>query len=201
MIRLFVALELPPQIKMALGALSGGLDGAKWQSDEQLHLTLRFIGEAEPRMAEEIRDMLATIDFNPFEVRLKGVGMFGTQRKPRSVWAGVEDTKPLKHLHEKIDNALNRIGLEPETRKFKPHVTLARFKHRSDRLERFLMAHAGFAAPPFIAEHFALFSSQLSHTGARYIVEERYFALGAQPSEDPFELGDVGSAEQAYMNE
>lgn len=175
MTRLFVALRLPDEIKERLVACSGGIEGARWQSAEQMHLTLRFIGEAEPQQEEDIRATLARLRFHPFEVSLRGIGLFGKARKPRALWVGVDDQGPLKHLHEKIDQSLTSAGFPTEARKFTPHVTLARFgKGRVRRLEDFLDHYAGLSLPPFEASSFALFSSQLSHNGAQYRIEETF---------------------------
>ncbi len=175
MTRLFVAMELPEKIKERLAACRGGIEGARWQDIEQMHLTLRFIGEVDPQQETEIRAALAGLRFAPFQVALAGIGLFGKARRPRALWVGVEDAKPLKHLHEKITQALVSAGVALEERKFTPHVTLARFRGgHARRLEDFLDHYAGLSLPAFDVRSFALFSSQLSHTGAAYRVEEIY---------------------------
>lgn len=201
MIRLFVGLELPPEVKMALAMLRSDLHGARWLRDDQLHLTLRFIGEVEPNTAEDIHDALHELEFPPIEVALRGVGVFGKLRQPRSVWAGVSNAAPLESLHRRVESALARIGLPGEDRRYIPHVTLARFKRRPAGIERFLAQYEDFAAPPFTAEHMTLFRSHLSQHGARYEIEERYSASGAEPVEDAFEAADIGSAEERHMHE
>jgi len=201
MIRLFVGLELPPSTKMALGMLRGDVDGARWLREDQLHLTLRFIGEVSPESAEDIREALHSVDFAPFEVALKGLGVFGKMRQPRAVWAGVADPEPLKALHDKIESALSWAGFAGDGRRYIPHVTLARFKGRSRRLEAFLAEHQDFAAPAFQVEHFTLFRSHLSRHGARYEIEERYSASGTEPVEDAFGTGGIGAAEEGHMHE
>lgn len=175
MTRLFIALELPEKIKERLVACQGGIEGARWQSTGQMHLTLRFIGEAAPQQEQDIRAALARLRFRPFDVALDGIGLFGKVRKPRALWVGVADPEPLRHLHEKIDQSLAAAGFQPEERKFTPHVTLARFRGgRARRLEDFLDHTAGFSLPPFEVKSFALFSSHLSHSGAQYKVEETF---------------------------
>lgn len=175
MTRLFIALELPEEIKERLVACCGGVEGARWQSAGQMHLTLRFIGEVNQPQKLDIRAALSSISFPPFEVTLDGVGLFGKARKPRALWVGVKNAEPLKHLHEKIDQSLAAAGFQPEERKFTPHVTLARFRGgRANRLEDFLEHYAGLSLPAFQVSSLALFSSHLSHNGAQYRIEESY---------------------------
>jgi 2'-5' RNA ligase len=174
MTRLFIAVEIPEEIKERLVACRGGVEGARWQAAEQLHLTLRFIGEVGQPQEADIRAVLAGLRFPPFAVTLDGLGLFGKVRKPRALWVGVGDPAPLQHLHDKINQSLVRAGFLPEERKFTPHVTLARFRGRARRLEDFLEAYAGFSLPAFVVNSFALFSSHLSHTGAQYRVEESF---------------------------
>ena len=181
MTRLFIALELPEEIKERLVACRGGIEGARWQSAEQMHLTLRFIGEAAPQQEKDIRAALVGVRFKPFQMALEGIGLFGKARRPRALWTGVADPEPLKHLHEKIDQSLMTVGIAPETRKFTPHVTLARFRSgKARRLEDFLDHYAGLSLPPFEVNSFALFSSPLSHSGALYNVEETFPAHSDQ---------------------
>ncbi len=201
MIRLFVGLELPTATRQALGLLRGGVDGARWQTDAQYHLTLRFIGEVEARRAGEIADALGSIRFTPFALDIEGLGIFGKVRKPRALWVGVRDPAPLKHLHEKIDQALVRVGIAPEERKYRPHVTLARFRGRSGRLERYLVDHQDFVTPRISVDHFALFSSHLGHEGARYVVEARFGASGVEAIEDALHLAEIAAAEEADMDQ
>ena len=175
MTRLFVAVELPEDIKERLAACRGGIEGARWQNTEQMHLTLRFIGEVNPLRQADIHAALASLRFTPFQVTLAGIGLFGKARKPRALWVGVEDAKPLRHLHEKIIHSLLGAGVAPEERKFMPHVTLARFSGgRARRLEDYLDHYAGLALPAFDVRSFALISSHLSQAGARYRVEETF---------------------------
>jgi 2'-5' RNA ligase len=175
-LRLFVGLELPDGIRARLLALRAGIDGARWQEDEQLHLTLRFIGEVSETVAEDADSALSGISFTPFDAELRGIGIFGTLGKPRMLWTGGEPADRLGRLHTKIDTSLVRAGLAPETRKYKPHVTLARFRGSTnpDRLGKFLHLHDDLRLPPWPVENFSLFRSHLSHNGAAYEVLARY---------------------------
>jgi 2'-5' RNA ligase len=174
MIRLFVALELPEAVRDRLTALEGGVPGARWASDEQLHLTLRFIGEVDGNVAHDIDDALASVRAPAFTLELAGVGEFGG-KKPRALWAGVRGNDALLHLQRKIETALQRIGLPAEERKFSPHVTLARMRSSpQEKVVQFLTHNALFASGPFKADQFVLFSSQLGSGGSVYHPERTY---------------------------
>lgn len=172
--RLFTALSLPDPVARSLMLLQSGVPGARWQSRQQLHLTLRFIGEVDGAVAGEIDDALAAIAAPGFTLELKGTGSFGG-RKPRDLWAGVAANEPLNHLSRKIESALQRIGLPPDERKFTPHVTLARLRNTPPgAVMDYLADHALFAAAPFAVTVFALYSSKLTGDGSIYRVEKDY---------------------------
>jgi 2'-5' RNA ligase len=176
--RLFVALALPEDVAQALALLQSGVPGARWSTREQMHLTLRFIGEVDGREATAVDDALSTISAPPFRLILKRVGQFGG-RNPSALWAGVEPNDALLHLERKIESALQRAGLPPETRKFTPHVTLARLKGtRRGRVMDYLTDHALFTSPPFEVRTFILYSSQLSPNGSIYRAERAYQLRG-----------------------
>ncbi len=174
MIRLFVALELPESVRTRLSMLQGGVPGARWATDEQLHLTLRFIGEVDDDVARDIDDALAGIRAPAFALELAGVGEFGG-KNPRALWAGVRSSDALLHLQKKVETALQRMGLPAEERKFSPHVTLARLKAAPrEKVVQFLTHHALFASGPFNVDHFVLFSSHLGSGGSVYHAERTY---------------------------
>ena len=180
MIRLFVALQLPENMRERLVALQGGVPGARWANEDQMHLTLRFIGEVDGNIAHDIDDALAGIRAPAFTLELAGVGEFGG-KNPRALWAGVRPNEALLHLQKKIETALQRIGLAAETRKFSAHVTLARMKGApQEKIVQFLTHHALFASGPFAVDDFVLFSSHLSHNGSIYHLE-RVYPLTATP--------------------
>ena len=177
--RLFVALDLPDEIRDNLAGLANGLPGARWLPPENLHLTLRFIGEVDGHDAHDIDEGLAAIRMPQFELKLSGVGIFGEGRKLRALWAGVEANPELTRLHDKIEQAVIRAGQPPESRRFKPHVSLARFKNNGtgpapDKMQAYLSEHALFKCEPFVVEGFTLFSSFLSSSGAIYRPEADY---------------------------
>ena len=173
--RLFVALPLPEALRARLSALAAGLLGARWLPPEKLHLTLRFIGEVDGGQARDIDAALSQIRAPSFPVTLAGVDRFGSGAKVRALWAGVEPSPGLEHLYQKIEHAVQCAGLPPDGRKFKPHVTLARFKSNpGGKLPEYLSHHARFHGDTFQAEAFVLYSSFLSHTGAIYTEEAAY---------------------------
>lgn len=175
MIRLFVALDLPPELKHRLALLAGGIPGAKWVPAENYHLTLRFIGEVENWRAQEVDDALAQIRARPFELALKGAGTFEKAGRVQALWVGAERNDGLAFLQAKVETALQRIGLAAEKKRFAPHVTLARTdKAAPEKLAAWVQAHNLFRAEPIMVEHFTLFSSQLGKQASVYTPEVEY---------------------------
>jgi 2'-5' RNA ligase len=175
--RLFVAFPLPPAIRARLLAAMGGIPGARWQRDDQLHLTLRFIGEIDRPAAEDAALALAAVHHPPIEIALYGTGQFESRGRPNAVWAGITPRDALAGLHKKVDQALVRAGRPPEGRAYLPHITLARMNAQSGAADKFLEAHAALASPSFTLTHFHLYESHLGREGASYEVVQRY-ALG-----------------------
>ncbi len=166
--RLFVGIDLPADVKQRLLALAGGIPGARWQTEEQLHLTLRFIGDVNIHVANDISSSLGTLHMAPFEIALSGVGQFGDKR-PHIVWAGLEESPPLLRLNAKVEQALKTLGLAAETRKYIPHVTLARMKNPPrSRVLQFLSEYGLFRTDFFTVSAFHLFESRLGSAGAAY---------------------------------
>ncbi len=175
MLRLFVALALPATVKAQLAALSGGIPGARWVPPENYHLTLRFIGEIEPWRAEEVDTALAAIRAPRFELALAGIGTFEKAGRIQSLHVTAERSEALSRLQAKVETALQRVGLEPERRRFAPHVTLARTdKAELPKLVSFVQTHSLFRPPPVTVEHFTLFSSLLGKEAAHYVPEVEY---------------------------
>lgn len=173
--RLFVALDLPWELKQELGKLAGGLPGARWVPAENYHLTLRFIGEVPPHRAEELDLALAGLRGRGFTLTLAGVGTFAKAGREVALWVGVERSPQLEHLQAKVETALQRAGLPAEKRRFQPHVTLARLDNAPlDRLAAWVQAHNLFRATPLDVGHFTLFSSQLGKEASVYSAEVEY---------------------------
>ena len=177
--RLFVALDLPWELRQLLSLMAGGgIPGARWVSPENYHLTLRFIGETQAPKAEDIDLALSAIRAREFSLTLAGVGSFAKGGRVNSLWVGVERNPVLDHLRTKIETALQRVGVDPERRRFTPHVTLARLDNAVEaKLAAFVQAQNLFRAEPVAVGHFTLFSSQLGKEQSVYTAEVEY-ALG-----------------------
>ena len=166
--RLFVAIRPPEAIRDLLIDAMDDSPALRWVECENLHLTLRFIGEVERPMAEDIARALHLIRAEEFPLRIKGVGRFD-QRNGGAVWAGVEPRPAVASLAAKVDRACQSAGLEPEHRAFHPHITLARFGRGSkDAVDPFLRRNAALASDAFAVTGFTLFESRLSRHGAHY---------------------------------
>src|SRR5260221_6025645 len=148
MLRLFVGIEFPPELKLRLSLLETALPGARWIDPGNLHLTLRFIGEITEDIAADVDEALAQLRARRFSLQLAGTGVFGGNR-PHTLCVGVERDPDLVRLRDKIEQALIRVGLAPEQRRFAPHVTLARLRDPDlARLGDFLAMHARFRTDP-----------------------------------------------------
>lgn len=174
MLRLFVGIALPPELKLRLSLLCSGVPGARWVDPGNYHLTLRFIGEVDEGLASDIDAALLQIRAPRFEVSLAGVGLFGD----RMLWVGVEKNPALMHLRDKVESALVRLGLEADTRRYAPHVSLARLRNANEtKLQAFLGEHALFRAAPFPVQRFSLVASYLTKSGSIY-EDQADYALG-----------------------
>lgn len=172
--RLFVAIRLPAPIRERLLGVMEGAPGARWQSEEQLHLTLRFVGEVERTQAEDIAIALADVRTPPFAIALQGAGRFGEGSRAGSLWVGVSPHAPLIALHKKVEQACRRAGLPPEGRAYLPHITVARMRRSAGSTEAFLQMAAAVASEPFTVDSFDLYESRLGGEGASYTLAERY---------------------------
>ena len=175
MLRLFVGIGFPPELKLRLSLLRAGVPGAKWVDPGNFHLTLRFIGETGEDIAADIDDALSRLRVRQFTLQIAGTGVFGGGDRPRSLWVGVERTSELVALRDKVEQALFRAGLPPEPRKFAPHVTLARLRNPPlDQLRNYLAAHAQFRAEPLPVEGFSLIASFQTKAGSIYEEQADY---------------------------
>ncbi len=176
--RLFVALDLPWEIKEELSDLSFNLNGARWVPTDNFHLTLRFIGNASRLQAEEIDLALATWRGRSFQFSLSGLGWFEKAGRVSSLWVGVERNADLARLQSKVETALHRVGLTPDRRRFTPHVTLARMDVPvTPALASFVQANNLYRSVPIRADNVTLFSSFLGKDQPTYTPEAEY-ALG-----------------------
>ncbi len=173
--RLFVGLSVTDDIRQSLSALASGLDGASWVKPESLHLTLRFVGDVSTRDAVDLDTALSSIMEPTFALRCLGLGHFGSGDKLRAIWAGVAQSKGLSRLQGKVERAAFSAGFRDKGRKFKPHITLARFRSRkSQNLGDYLIANGAFSTVPFPVTSFTLFESHMGHGGSHYIPLNAY---------------------------
>ncbi len=180
--RLFIALEVPLEVTRSLTLLKGGMANARWIDPENYHITLRFIGDVENHMADEIATALDRVKRAPFEISLSGVGEFGS-KKPHSLYAGVKPGAELTQLAGDMERLCQRIGLSAEPRKFVPHVTIARLKAPLiEDVAHYLSSRGNFSAQPFKVSRFVLMSSKGSVGGGPYVIEEDYPLTGREPT-------------------
>jgi len=165
--RLFAAIRPPESIRDQLIDLMDAGESVRWQDEEQLHLTLRFIGNVERPLAEDLATALAAIHFERFDLRLSGVGRFA-RRRGGALWAGVAPREPLAQLAAKADRGCVACGLEPEHRAYHPHITLARWSGPEPDLHGFMERYSGLSSEPWTVDSFVLYQSHLLRHGAHY---------------------------------
>ncbi len=174
MIRLFVGIPLPPSLQQRLVSFAAGIPNAHWTPAENLHLTLRFVGEVDEAVANSIHDALAELQAPAFTMTVAGCGTFEGGRRAITLWLGVEREPALLRLRDKVESALVRIGLPPEGRRFQPHITLARLKDPPlPKLQSFIAGHNLFRESVPVAS-FVLFSSHLGRGEPIYTAEAEY---------------------------
>ncbi|MDH3240014.1 MAG: RNA 2',3'-cyclic phosphodiesterase [Alphaproteobacteria bacterium] len=185
MIRLFVGLELPETVRARLYGLGGGVPGARWIEPENMHMTLRFIGNVNDDSIADIDGALARIRAPAFDLEIAGLGEFSRGRRPAMIWAGVRPVPGLMDLERRIEAAVVKAGFPPDGRRFTPHITLARLKGGAPgRVRSFVAEHSLLRIDPFPVTRFTLFSSHLGRKGASYRAEADYplaIPEGAQP--------------------
>lgn len=190
--RLFVALSLPENLAEQLERMCLGLPGAAWIPPENFHLTLRFVGDADGRAAADLDAALSGVSGAPFELSLIGLGQFGDGRRTRSVWAGAQPSQELSALQSRIERAVQTAGFEPESRKFHPHVTLARFSaNPGSKLRTYFAQHALFRTLPFQVTAFHLYSSHLGK-GPPVYTREASYPLAGPEDYGPEDFGPEG---------
>lgn len=184
MIRLFVAVDIPEDIRILLCGMGASIPGARPVPTEQLHLTLKFMGDVENSMLPDIREALGAISTAPFTVCLKGVGHFPPRGMPRVLWLGIEPTPEIIALRNRVEKTLADIGIPRDSRKFSPHITIARLKNSPlKRVTQFLAGNSLFESPAFTVREFHLYASTLSPKGAVHTVQAT-FPLTMPPRTD-----------------
>ena len=176
--RLFLALPIPPRYRDLLESVQAGAEGVRWVRAENLHVTIRFLGDVDGATAEDLDGLLARLDLPAVPVTVTGVGQFGPKKRPTSLWAGIEALDAVRHLHGKVERACTAAGLEPDGRRFHPHVTLGRMGGPS-QVGGWIAQHAGFGLPPWDARELVMYESHLHRDGAIYSPLAEY-PLGAE---------------------
>lgn len=166
--RLFIALRPPEPVRDALVDAMEGIEGARWVDEANLHLTLRFVGEVERPAANDLAAALARIDWPRFALRIDGVGHFTRKGQTTALWARVPASDALEGLRQKVEAACEGAGLGRETRRFTPHVTLARLNRSTGPIGGWLSSFGDLRAGPWEVRDFVLYESHLGHTGAFY---------------------------------
>ena len=175
MIRLFAALGLPPEITAGLIRRQTGVDGARWRPPDSLHVTLRFFGDLREDVAHDLDGELGQITGEPFHIELAGVGAFGEGRDIHAIWAGVAEHPALARLAKACETAARRAGLRGETRRYRPHVTMAYLRHADPaEVAQWVQANNLLKSPPIAVDRFGLYSSHQSKDGSRYRLEAEY---------------------------
>lgn len=177
MARLFIAIELPVEMKKTLSSYRCDLPGMRWVPSDQIHLTLRFLGDVPPKESARLKEALAAIAFAPFPLTVQGIGHFPHHGQPRVLWIGLEASPPLLELQGRIEAAVTGTGIVPDERRFSPHITIARIKENaSAAVALFEAKHRQLCFPPFTVSDFILFSSVLGPAGATHRREETFRA-------------------------
>jgi 2'-5' RNA ligase len=174
--RLFLGLDLPDDIDIDLQMMGGGIQDARWQTVEQLHLTLEFLDEVDGREMRELIAALDDLESPAFELQLRGVGVFPPRALPRTLWVGVAEPEPVRLLHRRCARIMDELGLDRDRRKYTPHVTLARFGPRvpADEVGEWITGHALYASRRFRVDQVQLYSSVLGQRGSKYQIEASF---------------------------
>ncbi len=167
--RCFVGLDIPNNLKIRLSTLQSGLTQTRWVDPEGFHLTLAFLGELDGIEMEEVAELLTSSDFPALHLRLQGVDRFGSGKKTRVLWAGVEPNPCLEAMASTLRFKLSLVVRTLDSRSFKPHVSLSRHcSAKEQQVAGFLGANASFTSDFFDVTEFHLYSSHLSASGAYY---------------------------------
>jgi 2'-5' RNA ligase len=171
--RLFIAVTPPEEIRDLVVKTYSEIDRARWVRKEQLHITLRFLGELEEERAAVVREALRTIAAPKLTLALERAGTFGHPAKV--LWLGLAPEKEISALASEIERAVVQAGLTEADKPFAPHLTVARFKNSPPvKVRAWLERHRAFETPPFSIEEFTLYHSKLSSSGAEHSPLETY---------------------------
>ena len=175
--RLFIALPVPDEIADELLALQSGVPAARWVSAENFHVTLCFCDQVQGAVMRDLEEELSDVAGPPFPVAIAGVEQFSSGKQPKALVALIEKSDRLDWLQQKVSTVARHCGIQVEHRKFRPHVTLARFGNGAEtghHIAQFMASHSTFRAGPWITQHFALYSSRAGGNGRIYTEEAAY---------------------------
>lgn len=167
--RLFVAVPIPPEVKEQLVERQQPIEGVRWEARNKLHLTLKFLGDTDPKQAHRLGTKLNNIAQPAFSISIKGVGYFPEGQHPKVLWAGIRQSKQLTRLKNSVEEVCVEMGFEPDSRPFKPHITLGRNKGAPKRdVMSFINQHKQLRIPEVKVQQFVLYESKLDTTGAKH---------------------------------
>jgi len=173
--RLFVAVQLPADVREELMLIASGVPGAHWTEEDNLHLTIRFLGEVDGTKARDLATALRRLEIPPFELTLSGIGFFPPRGEAEVLWMGVEKSEPLEHLRQRVDSTATRLGIPQDRKRWVPHVTLARLHDAPrTRLQWFAAGQNLWKSRAFQVQAMVLMSSTLRPSGAVYQCEELF---------------------------
>lgn len=177
--RLFAGIEIPQPVTTLLSLQKGGLYGARWVDESNYHITLRFMGDVDYTLANEIVSEMSRIQHPTFDLSLKGFGSFGS-KKPHSVFAAVQNNEDLYLLHKEIERRMKKLGLKSDKHDYTPHITIARLKKNAEPIDvaNYLAMRDHFQTQQFHVPRFVLYSSRESTGGGPYVIEESFDLLG-----------------------
>ena len=177
--RLFIALTPPESVRGAVAALAQPFHGVRWTPVDQIHVTLRFLGDIESSRQPLLLDRLSEIRVDSFPLPVEGAGVFPAKGPPRVLWVGVGSGHPRLHqLRQKIDDALLSVDIAAEVRAFHPHLTVGRAtEHAASAVNAWARSHRDFAGPVFSVDAFELYQSELRRSGPEHTLIAR-FPLG-----------------------
>lgn len=173
--RLFIAVPMPESVTKRLVELQQPIEGLRWQQEEKLHLTIKFLGEIDSERVIKVQDALTSVNLSEFSITLDGLGYFPKGKQPRVLWVGIEKNEPLQELYQTVESRCADLGFDPEQRSFKPHVTIGRIKGASkSKIESFIDQHKQFHISDVPVGEFVLFESKLHPDGAKHFRKEAY---------------------------
>ncbi len=175
--RLFIAIDMPEQVRDQISDLYTAIQGARWVPQDQLHITMCFIGETDTQTETSIITALEQIWFEPFHIAVKSTGFFPLRKDPQVLWVGIDNRTELEDLQRSIERSITALGIEAGRRTFHPHVTVARLdRPHKERVIQFITDNHLFKTEPFEISEFHLYRSYLGKNGAQHVREASFFS-------------------------